>query len=66
LIAAFSELSGARQKISHAAFVSQTLVQMVLNIPGSTIQHCANMTKFLHGFQGALEGEIASKQNNIS
>jgi len=58
--------SGARQDISHAAFVPRTLVRMVLNFPGSTIQHCASMTEFLRGFQGAIEGEIACKQNNIS
>ena len=28
--------------------------------------HCANMTEFLHGFQGKIEGGIACKQNNIS
>ena len=56
-------LSIARQETSHAALVSRTLVRMVLNIPGSTIQHCANMTEFLRGFQGAIEGEIACKKN---
>ena len=59
-------LSIARQETSHAALVSRTLVRMVLNIPGSTIQYCANMTEFLRGFQGAIEGEITCKKNNIS
>ena len=59
-------LSATRQETSHAALVSRTLVRMVLNIPGYTIQHCANMTEFLRGFQGAIEGEIACKPNNIS
>ena len=50
--------SGARQDKSRAAFVSRTLVRIVLNIPGCTIQHCANMTEFLRGFRGAIEGEF--------
>ena len=49
---------GARQETSCAAFVSQTLVRIVLNIPGYMIQHCANMTEFLRGFQEAIEGEF--------
>ena len=58
--------SGTRQGTSHAAFVSRTLVRMVLNIPGYTIQHCANMTEFLRGFQGAIEGEIACKKTTLA
>ena len=50
--------SGTRQETSHPAFVSRTLVRIVLKIPGYTIQHCANMAEFLRGFQGAIEGEI--------
>jgi len=51
--------SAVRQETSHAAFVSRTLVRIVLNIPGSTIERCANMTEFLRGFQGAIEGGFA-------
>jgi len=59
-------LSIARQQTSHAALVSCTLVQIVLNIPRYTIQHCANMTEFLHRFQGAIEGEIACRKTTLA
>ena len=50
--------SGARQETSRAAFVSRTLVRIVLNIPRPTIRGYVNMTELLRGFQGAIEGEF--------
>jgi len=59
-------LSITRQEISYTALVSHTLVQMVLNIPRYIIQHCANMTEFLCGFQGAIEDEIACRKTTLA
>jgi len=59
-------LSATRHKTSHAALVSRTLVQMVLNISGYTIQHYANMFEFLCGFQGAIEDVIACRKTTLA
>ena len=55
---------GAR--IRAPAVISRMLAWIVLRIPGPKITECANMTEFLNGFRGALEGEFSPTRNYAS
>ena len=48
------------------ATISRTLTWIVLRIPGPKVTECANMTEFLNGFRGALEGEFSPTRNYAS
>ena len=48
------------------AAISRTLARIVLRIPGPKVIECANMTEFLNGFRGALEGEFSPTRNYAS
>ena len=55
---------GARTRAPAA--ISRTLARIVLRIPGPKVTECANMTEFLNGFRGALEGEFSPTRNYAS
>jgi len=55
---------GARTQAPAA--ISRTLVWIVLKILEPKVTECANMTEFLNGFRGALEGEFVPTRNYAS
>jgi len=55
-----------RARTQAPAMISPTLVRIVLRIPEPKVTECANMTEFLNGFRGALEGEFSLTRNYAS